>query len=419
MQAKKIIIAITLVIILNVHAQFIKFNNGGLGPNELLLTSLNDNMIVTTNLFACVTTGVIIPDYCHMINIYNCSSLGCNRVQQFSSDDLISIYDANLAGYFTTDYTKSPGMTKYQPMAISNNFDLFVTSILFGNIFYYNCTQTCFLQQTIDPPDQYELDQQFYTGIAFNNNNNNDNNNTLIISDNNYVFFYQFTIQPTETYVYEEYDPEEDSYEYITTYYTPPPIWENIYSLNVSITAMAFSNNTLIIGDFFANNGRGIIKVFNCTNFPCILTQEISAPDLVPNGNFGQVVALFDKLLIVSANSAPYSENNQAGRVYVYNCTNFNCVFKQSISSSGYLSKLFGGALAIHETDIYIGDPWANYTEGVVYHYSCTSFPCNLIETITINDDIDSDQFGVYILYNNNILAISSNLTVTYAQWFS
>jgi hypothetical protein len=172
----------------------------------------------------------------------------------------------------------------------------------------------------------------------------------------------------------------------------------------------------VLIGCF----GGPVVASAAATNF----TQSLDLVDPIIGAafHFGDRVAAWGQLLVVSAPTQTVNGYTNVGLAFAYWCSSsivenesYNCSYISTLSSlpSVVAGEYFGSNMAVSASyTVAVGAPTYTYVSGklgVVFLFSCNETACSEQgAALTAADEANSDRFGYSLAWDGDILLVSA-----------
>jgi hypothetical protein len=129
--------------------------------------------------------------------------------------------------------------------------------------------------------------------------------------------------------------------------------------------SVAVAGNTIVVGSYLDDN-KGSAYVFTCSGGIWSRQQKLVAPDAAAKDKFGCSVAIDNNTIVIGA----YGDDSGKGSAYVFTRTGTNWGFQGKLTASDAQSgAYFGNSVAIDHNTIIAGAPNWNTPIGSAYFY--------------------------------------------------
>ncbi|KAK3256356.1 hypothetical protein CYMTET_34504 [Cymbomonas tetramitiformis] len=181
-------------------------------------------------------------------------------------------------------------------------------------------------------------------------------------------------------------------------------------SSNVSFgTSVALTGTHLPVGANAEDSNRGSLYMYNVVDSRAVFVQKVTVND--NTSTFGAQVALSETHLVVGE---PWDDQlgHGSGSVYVYSSSDARATLKQKITTyDGQCNEDFQDNIALSNTPIAVGakgDGDLGYMSGSVYVYSVSDAEFTFVQKVTANDGSASDLFGACIALSETHLVVGA-----------
>ena len=181
-------------------------------------------------------------------------------------------------------------------------------------------------------------------------------------------------------------------------------------------SSIAISGTTVVIGAYLENYDGGKAYVFDCSiASACSLKNTLTATDALQNRMFGNSVAIEGTLIAVGAYADNIGANTDQGSVYAFNCTSgfSDCSSSTKlVAADGLTNANLGIKVAVSGTVVAAGARGdtigGNASQGSVYVYDCSAFPCAASTKLTVPDGAAQDMFGNGLAMKGSTLIVGA-----------
>ena len=172
--------------------------------------------------------------------------------------------------------------------------------------------------------------------------------------------------------------------------------------------SVAIDGNTIVVGASQQyNGGSGAVYVFRTTNGGATYGQvaKLTAADAAAEDQFGVSVAIDGDTIVIGT----YKDNSGRGSVYVFRTTDGGATYGQVAkltASDAAEDDWFGSSVAIDSDTIVIGASWDDDFSGSAYVFRTTDGGATYdqVAKLTAADGAAEDRFGVSVAIDGNTI---------------
>jgi hypothetical protein len=181
---------------------------------------------------------------------------------------------------------------------------------------------------------------------------------------------------------------------------------DGAYNDNFGNVVAVLGSNTIVVGAFNHDSGRGAVYVFVKTGKSWTQQAELTAPGGVPGDYFG------DSLSALSGNSfvvGSTGHNSSAGAVYVYGQSGNTWALQAELTASDATAgDMFGSSVAPDGNTIVVGADGKNSSTGAVYVFAPAGHGWTQQSEFTAAGAVPGDYFGSWVAADGNTMVVGA-----------